>query len=194
MAIIQDAFRFYEDGTEAGSSAIAAQDTNISRDVSSNSNLLLRIRIESTELSAAFPPDVWQLQYSKNSGAWTNVTTSSSNVRAFNSTNLTDDGATTERLTSGVTTWTSGFVSEDGVVGDFVLETGKNVSTNQYTEFLYSLTVIDADVLTSDTLDFRVLRNGSTITTYTVTPRITVTNSGSGGGSNTSRLLLLGVG
>ena len=60
-------------------------------------------------------------------------------------------------------------------------------------QFLYSLRVLDADVVNFDTLDFRVLRDGSPVTTYTVTPRITVVKSG-GGGSGSGSLLLLGVG
>lgn len=193
MAIIQDAFRFYEDGTESGSTAIAAQDTSINRTVAADSNLLLRLRIESTTAMASVPPSVWRLQYSKNSGTWTNLTTSSSDVKAFNSSNLTDGGSTTERLTSGVTTWTAGLIAEDGEVGDVPGELGKNVTSGEYTEFLYTLTVLDADVANFDTLDFRVLRDGSVIDTYTVTPRITVVKSG-GGGSGSGSLLLLGVG
>ena len=183
MPYLQDAFRFYEDGTEPGSVAIASQDTSVFRAVSGDNNLLIRFRVEKTTGSLSSPVS-WRLQYSKNSGSWTDVTTTSSNVKAFNSSNLTDESATTERLASGTGTWTAGIVTEDGEVDDLEL------LTNRYTEFLFAITVLDADVSNFDTLDFRLLRNGSTLDTYTVTPRITVVKSGFGA---RSRFLLLGV-
>jgi len=67
----QAAYRFYEDGTEAGATAIAAQNTNITRDVTSDSSLLLRMRIQNDAVSNGVSTDDWKLQYEKNdSGTW----------------------------------------------------------------------------------------------------------------------------
>lgn len=191
MATNQKAFRFYEDGTEAGSTAIDAQNTNISEDNTGDSVVLLRILVEATGIAIDTEPDPdWRLQYSKNSGTWTNVTTTSSNVKGFASSNLTDGGATTNRLTGGTGSFISGLISEDG------LADGSDPQAGQYTEYLFALTLIDADTVNADTIDFRLLRDGSTLDTYTVTPRVTISKSG-GGGPNfpkKTRLLLVGVG
>ncbi len=72
-ALTQAAFRLYEDGTEAGSTAIAAQDTNITRDVTADSNLQLRVRLQETFGVSGISTDDYQLQYSKNSGTYTDV-------------------------------------------------------------------------------------------------------------------------
>jgi hypothetical protein len=162
-----DSYRFYEDGTEAGSVAIAAQDTDITRTVISNSNVLLRIRAQETNGGSGAATDDWQLQVSKNGGAYADVTGASTNVKALNSANLTDGNATTNRLGAGTGSFVAGKISEDGLVDDL------QVTASNYTELLYALTVVAADVANGDTLDFRVLLNGSTFAS-TFTPTITV--------------------
>lgn len=167
------AFRYYEDGTESGSTAIDAQDTNITRSVNSNSNLLFRARIQETSGGTnIITPTTWQLQYSKNSGTWTNITTSTSNVKAFDSTNLTDGGATTNRLGAGTGSFVAGLVEESGLIDDFA-----GLSASNYTELLYTLTLVSADLANNDTLDFRITYNGTTMTD-TVSPRITASKGG----------------
>lgn len=187
MAAIQQAFRFYADGTESGSLAIDSQNADITPNCSSDFDFQLRVRLYE-DLDDFGAGSNWRLQYSKNSGTWTNVTTSSSNVKGFNSSNLTEGQATTERLTGGSGSWQAGKCSEDGEVNSVML------LTPSYTEFVYSLTIVAADVAEDDTLDFRVLKDGSSIT-YSVTPRATATKTGGGGGgSGSPSLLLLGVG
>ena len=175
---VQQYFRFYEDGTESGSTAIAAQNTNITRDAASNSNLLLRISVTESDGVSGAATDDWQLQYSLNGGSYTNITTSSSVVKGFDSTNLTDGGATTQRLSSNGVTWIAGKIAEDGLVDNHQL-----TSLNA-TEYLFTLTIISADVSHNNTIDFRLLLNGSTFTslggTYAVTPRITISKGNFG--------------
>lgn len=167
-AFDQAAFRFYEDGSEDGSSATAAQDTNISRDVApGNSSLQLRVRIQEINTLSGAATDDYQLQYSKNAGAYTNVTGASANVLGFNSASLTDGGATTNRLTAGAGSFVAGVISEDGLADNH------QITASNYTEYVYSLTLVSADLANGDTLDFRVLRNGAAIAAYSVTPRIT---------------------
>ena len=89
---------------------------------------------------------------------------------SYDSASLTDAAATTNRLGSGTGSFVAGEISETGVVTDFLL------TANNYTEFLYSLTLKSADLAHGDTLRFRVLRNGATTgITYTQTPTINVT-------------------
>jgi hypothetical protein len=166
-AFTQAAFGFYEDGTESGSTTIAAQNTNITRDVTpGNSNLQLRLRIQETNAASGAATDDYRLQYSKNGAAFTNVTAATANVRGFNS-SLTEGAATTERLTGGTGAFLAGAVSEDGEAADH------RITYSKYTEYLYTLTLMSADLANGNTLDFRVLRNGA-VMTYSVTPRINV--------------------
>ena len=77
---------------------------------------------------------------------------------------------TTNRLTGGSGSFVAGKVSENGVVTDL------GWTANNYTEVLYSLQFIRADLANGDTIRFRVLRNGATTgLTYTVTPTVNVT-------------------
>lgn len=179
------AFRFYEDdGSESAASAIAAQNTNISRNVLSAPTLSLRVRVQESGGASGATTDDWQLQYSKNSGTWTNVTSGSSNVTGFNSANLADGGATTNRLGAGSGSFVAGKISEDGLLDD------SQLTASNYTEFLYTLSLVSADVADGDTLDFRVLHNATVFDVYTRTPRITINKTSSG-----PRLLsLLGAG
>lgn len=177
-AFTQRAFRFYEDGSESGSSAVDSQDTNINRLTDSDSNLALRLSVQETANSGGASTDDWQLQYSKNGGAYTDVTTSSSNVKGYNSGSLTDAGATTNRATNGISdpgtgSFVAGLISEDGLLDNHQL------TAANYTEHLFSLTIVAADTAAGDTLDFRILYKGAaTNMTYSVTPRITVTKTG----------------
>ncbi len=166
----QTAFAFYEDGTEAGSTIIGSQDTNLSRNTDSNSNILLRLRVQETAGGPGASTDDYQLRYSKNSGAYANVTAASSNVLGFNSSNLTDAGATTNRLTGGSGSFVGGVISEDGLADNH------QITTLNYTEYLFTLTLVAADLANNDTLDFQLQRNGSDIT-FSITPRVTATKT-----------------
>jgi len=171
FGITARAFRFYEDGTEAGSTAIAAENTNITRDVAAgNSALQLRYGVQESGSGSASgaTTDDYQLQVSKNAGAYANVAAASSNVRAFPTANLTDAAATTQRLSAGSGAFIAGEIDEaDGIVTDWQL------TANNFSELLYSVELVAADLAHNDTLDFRVLRNGAVFNTYSVTPRVT---------------------
>ena len=102
-----------------------------------------------------------------------NVAASGGTVVAYASANLTDGAATTNRLGAGSGSFVAGKVSETGLVTDF------GWTANNYTEVLYSVTLKQADLAPTDTLRFRVLRNGATTgLTYTQVPTITI---GAGG-------------
>jgi hypothetical protein len=98
------------------------------------------------------------------------VVATASAVIAFNSANLTDGAATTNRLGAGTGSFTAGKVSEDGLVDNL------GWPGNNYTELLYALTLAKARLANGDTLRFRVVRNlATTGLTYTQTPTVPVT-------------------
>jgi hypothetical protein len=104
------------------------------------------------------------------------TTPSVGTVVPYNSPNLTDAAATTNRLTAGTGSFVAGEISETGLVTDL------GWTANNYTELLYAVTLKRADLANSDTLRFRVLRNGATTSmTYTQTPTINVTKTSVGG-------------
>lgn len=157
------AVRFYQDGTESGSTPYAAQDTNYTLTVTANTKFHYRaVLTETGGNTSGATTDDWQIQYSKNSGAYTNITGSSSNIRATTSASVSDGGATTDRATNGLTnpvgqTFQAGIIeASDGVIADYQL------NSNQFTELLYVLEVVYADVANNDTFDFRVTFNGGT--------------------------------
>jgi hypothetical protein len=171
-AFDQKRFRFYsDDGTEGSSTAFAAEDTNISLNVYNDASILLRVQLQEQGVGSGASTDDFQLQVSKNGAAYANVTTASSNVKAFNSAFLTDAGITTARLTAGTGSFVAGKISEDGLLDNHA------ITASNYTEFVYTLTVISADVAATNTLDFKVLVNSGALNAYTVIPRITVTKT-----------------
>lgn len=167
--ITQASYRFYDQGTESGSVALAAQDTPRNGDITNGDGIgQLRVRLQSTNTGVIAATDDWQLQYEKNaSGTWVNVP--SAVVAGYDDTNLTEGQATTNRLGAGSGTFVAGKVSEDGLVDNLA------ISANNFTELLFSLTIVKTTLVQGDTLRFRVLYNGATTgMTYTVTPQINV--------------------
>jgi len=170
-AVTQAAYRFYADGTETGATALAAQDTAPTVDLSSaDENLALRVRLQETAGGTVPATDDFQLQWEKNSsGTWVDVGTGTSTVSGYASANLTDGGATTSRLTGGTGTFGAGSVSEDGLVDN------EGWTASGHTELLYALTLKQADFVNSDVLKFRVRRNGVNLDATTVTPTVNIT-------------------
>src|SRR5690349_8928184 len=105
---------------------------------------------------------------SKNGGAYSAVGSATSSVRAVGSSNLTDNANTTQQLSTG--TFVAGRV--DDVDGTMTSTT--SIPTNSVTDFEFMVQLVAADLANADTLDFRVYRSGTEVTTYTNTPRVTV--------------------
>lgn len=167
----QFAFRFYNaDGNENTATAAAAQDANLGVTGVSNERYHLRFGFEETGGTGGSSTDDWQLQYEKNdSGSWVNVTTSSSNVRAFDSANITDGAFIANLLTGGTGTQGFGHSSEDGLVDN------SRLGPNTYYEHLYTIEFVAADIAGGNTFDFRVVLNGSVLAGgYATTPRATI--------------------
>lgn len=75
-ALTQASFRLYADGTESGSSALAAQDANYTADISGGDvNLALRVRLQETNAGNGDSTDDYKLQFQINgAGSWKDVT------------------------------------------------------------------------------------------------------------------------
>jgi hypothetical protein len=171
--ITQAAYRFYADGTESGSTAVANQSTAYSADVTGGDvNLQLRIRLQSTSATAITAADL-RLEYECNvSGSWGRLIDSFS-VTPHNSSNVTDGAATTNRLTGGTNSFVAGVISTDGLAASV------SWSGNNYTELLFPITIKQYGASTS-TIRFRITTNGvPTGYTYSSTPTIDVTGPAS---------------
>jgi len=164
----QNSYAFYADGTETGSVIIGAANTAQWLNVTSDRNLQLRIRVQNTTANAGATTDDWQLQRSIAGGAFANVTTSSTGVKAFASASLTDAAVTTNRLGAGTGSFVAGEISETGLVTD------RQVTASNYSELLYSLTLIAADLSAGQAITFRVQFNGAVLGAYNQTPTINV--------------------
>ena len=173
----QQNFQFYEPGTESGAASIAAQDTDIDRQTGTGNAFQIRIALNESG-SVATGGATYKLRVSKNSGSYVNVTASSSDVQVTDDSNITDDAATTNRLTvggGGGSFVTGRFDDVDGSTTSNV-----NVTGGDWTELLWSIYIVDADVANNDTLDFRVYDSDDTVISgsYNITPRVTVDASG----------------
>lgn len=163
----QNAFQFFADGTEAGSTALAAQGSAPTIQLATDFNFQLRIRFQENGGKNGGVTDDWQLQYNKGGAGWVSITASSAVIKGFNSASLADADPTTQRLTSGSGSFVAGAISEDGLVDNIRL------TSSNFQEDLWSLTLVFADIVDGDSIQFRALINGATMT-YNDTPSLTV--------------------
>ena len=176
------AFRFYNDGTESGSSPLAAQDVNVTGfNVDSNAQFHLRCRLDETgsgDVDGASTDD-YAIQKRKNGGgSWKTITASTTEVRADTASDLTDGSATTNRSTDGISDGAGAFIAGiqeegDSEITDF-LHTG-----DDFTEHVWALEAVSVDLANDDFCEFRVILNGSTVTN-SVVPRITFAKTATG--------------
>lgn len=167
------AFRFYDDDAgEAASSPLGNQDANVSINVSSgNVAFQLRYRVQNAAAVNGATTDDYTLQRSHQGGAYSTV--NGSTVITASASGLTNDNATTNRATNGITDGTGSFVAGEQCT-DGSLDNHQLTASN-FTEHVWGCTVVAADVANGDTIDFRIAFNGgSPGMTNSVTPRITV--------------------
>lgn len=179
-------YRWYADGTEAGSSVLEDEDTAhtlvlTGSDATVHLRMLLR---ESGGDTGQANNTTIQLRYSKNAGGATNVTAASTNVQAAGTgSGLTDDGATTNRAT-GLTDPTGTFIAGVQEEGDGSFLTATEVSPGDFTEYVFAINIVDADVANGDSFTFDFTESGAA-PTFDVTPTLTISktipvNPGSG--------------
>lgn len=139
-----------------------------------NTNTDFRIRLVLENTGGVEEANQFNLYVSKNSGAYANITTSSSNVQAKD---VVGGGSirfetSNYLLTAGAGHPLPGWYSATN-------QLNRDIAGNEYVEYDIGLTIVDADVAHADTLDFRVYYNGSALDQYDHTPRISVVKASS---------------
>ena len=166
------AYRVYQDdGAENASTALANQNTAPTIDVSSgNVTIQVRIQLQETGGAAGASTDDWAWQRSINGGAFSTVLASTAGCQSNASSQLTDGGSTTERLTGGTGSFIAGIQKESGSqISNFQL------TASNRTEFVYGMTVVAADLSNGDQITFRTLYQLASPITQTNTPTINIT-------------------
>lgn len=175
--IDQETFRFGTDGAETTHGWVAAEDTDISagsgEDVEFGTGFFIRIRVQEQNSKEASNTTL-KLQYSRNSGTWTDVNGSSSYVQSVGGTPA-DASTTTERLTGGTGTFIGAtcYDEADGAIGGGSLD----IAQAGFCEGLWSIQVIEGDVSNGDTLDLKIVEGDDTVLNNDATsdkPRISV--------------------
>lgn len=189
---VANLWRFYADGTESGSSPDANENTNYTILADTNAQVHVRYRIQETGGKNGATTDDYNLQFSKNAGAYANVTTSTASLQVDTASGLTDAAATTNRATNGITDGTGSFVASQQEEGDGQI-TNFQLTASNFTEAVWAVKVIAADVANNDTIDFRIsLNGGAPGMTNSVTPRLIVSTTPRVLAPNS--LLMMGVG
>jgi hypothetical protein len=170
-----------DDGSESTATWKAAENTGWTQKTNETFRVRFMLAAGAAGAGVTFAN---QLQYQLNGGSWTNVTTSSSVVKAVGSANLTDNDVTTEQMAGSQTFQDTGRVIEDGIGPTVVF----GPSTDQEDEF--SLQIVGADVVTGDEINLRTTKSGVAMDAYGVAtnPLITVDDP-----IGFDSLLLLGV-
>ena len=146
-----------------GMTSTAAQDTNF-YDIDTDVKSVFRIRFEVANTGDAAANITRRLEFREDSGAWTQITTGTNNVRLYNSTNFADGAATTQKLT-GVGTFTAGKGKDTASdTTQISLTNGYNVEDEWCLQF--------QSTAQTHSYQFRVTNAGTALTTYTVTPTI----------------------
>ncbi len=146
-------FRFYEDGTESGSTPLAAENIDLLAFdmLSGDRDIHLRLGVEEDGGTSGATTDDYHL-FASHLGVVFPVTTSSSVVKADSASGLTGGNDTTDRSTDGITdgvgTFVAGEQSETGTVTD------RQLTASNFTEHVYSLVVIANDVSHGDVIGF----------------------------------------
>lgn len=181
----QYTFRFRnDDGSETTATWNAAADTNIS--LAPETVLRLRVglkRLDPLDGSAV----VSTIEFSKNGGAWTSLTSISSGTQLALSSNITQGGATTQQITSG--TFEAGALSESAASATMPAVAGASK------EHEMSFKIVSGETA-GTTFDYRV-RQTSGVQSYgqSKLPRVTVLAAGStAAASGTGTLAAVGRG
>lgn len=146
-AFDQDSYAFYEDGTESGSTIIGSVNTQQTLTVGTNYQCRLLIQ-ETGGASGNLMTPEWE--YNHAGGGWTNVTTSSSVIRAVDSVNLTNGEDTTQRIGSGTFVTPNAWVSEVGGMPTLTFGVGEEC------EGLLSFQIVSAGVTHGDEILLRM--------------------------------------
>jgi hypothetical protein len=171
MAVSQAHYRFgIDEGTESTHGWHAAQNENPAfGSIPLDTTFLLRFlcQCDATALSNVD----FEFQYRKNGGAWTQISTTSNDVRAVTPTCWANAANTTNRLTGGTGTFeaSSQGCTVDGISGG----TAFDIVSNGFGETECAIQLRSADLVAGDFIEFRLTHDGGTLMdTYAVTPAL----------------------
>ena len=169
-----NAWRFYDDdGGEAASTQLEAQDTNHSFNVDSDNALQLRCRVDETGGADGSTMDDYQLQYEKNNGGtFVDLTTTDGGdgIRAV-AAGLTNTDPTTNRSSDPISDPGSGsFVAGEQCADGLCLDI--QLTASNFTEHVWGVEFVSANVANNDTFDFRIRPPNAMV--QNVEPRVTV--------------------
>lgn len=172
MAISLSHYRFGVDElAESTHGWYAAEDTNPTQgQIPLDTTFLLRF-VEQCDATSLSNVD-GEFQYRKNGGTWTNITTTSTVVKAVAATALTNGSNCTQRLSGTGTFESSGAgQTEDGTSGG----TANDIVANGNSETECGLQLLSAGLTGGDVVEFRLTRDGGILfDSYLVTPTITI--------------------
>lgn len=169
-------FRFYDDDAgEAASAPLENQDVDHTLTVDTDQSIQVRMFAQNRQ--AAGSTDDYRIDYDKNSVGFALVPTSDTGAGIQAATaGLTNDAATTNRTTNGITDGTGSFDAglqiTDGI-GNATL------NASNYTEHAFGIQFIAANVANLDTFDFEFGRPNAMVNT--IVPRITISKSAAAG-------------
>lgn len=173
-------YRIYDDdGGEAASTPLENEDTSHDFNVDAG-NITFHLRFNEDEQGGDTNSNsnrVIQLRYDKNSTGATNVTAISNDIQAAGSgSQLTDDDATTNRATNGITDGSGTFIAGEQEEGDGSVTCTDQLTAGNFTEFVFAVTIVAADVANGDSITFDYTDDGTAVTVNS-TPTITITKS-----------------
>jgi hypothetical protein len=154
----------------------AAEDTSPAVGVAGiplDTTFLLRFCVQANATGLANVDN--EFQYRVNGGTWTNITTTSTVVRAVAAVALTNGGNCTKRLSGTGTFETTGAgQTEDGTSGG----TANDIVASGNSETECGLTLRSVDIAGGDVIEFRLTRDGGVLLdAYAVVPTLTVPNA-----------------
>jgi len=166
ISSIQKHFKIYNDDGTTINDATALAGEDINYNVGLNTNF--RIRFETVNTGAAAINIVRRLEFREYSGgvwgAWTQITTSTNNVRLADSLIFADTAATTSRLTA-VGTFMAGQGKDTGSDTSSI-----SLTNGYYTEDEYSLKFQAGAA--GNTYQFRITNAGVALDSYNISPSI----------------------
>ena len=153
-----EVFRFYEDGTESGSTPIENEDVDlVDFDmIPGDAQIHLRLGIDALGTTSGTSSDDYHL-FARLNGAendYLPVTTTSSFVKADSASSLSGGSDSTDRSTDGITDGIGSFVAgEQSVTG---VVTDRQLTTGNFTEHVWALVLIADDLSDGDSLTFQL--------------------------------------
>jgi hypothetical protein len=175
------AWRLYADGTESGSSPLQAENTTDDLDVTSGDvqfHLRYSVQENGSGTASGAATDDWQLQFNIDTLGWNPVTAASTGIIADTGATPSDTSATTNRSTNGISDGTGTFIASEVEAGNGEI-TDWQLTGDNFTEMLFCLKAVSAGLSGGESIDFRLLYNGSPTVSIDndVTPNVTISKT-----------------